>query len=426
MKKLLSLLILVSSFAFGQGKLIVRKYIDIPAAPTLTSPYTFLPSAECCGGGIFNYTLMGGVGAGGDGIFSGNYTSGLSLREFDGDATHIYRFVNAAGAIMGGTSAPTQPGISMTNHGNYIYLYGLSALEPMVVKGERGVGGFLPAVGGAYYVLQNIVAKSTTAASFQANSTTSGGSYYASWIQTFTRSFNSGQEAIAYLGRTATGGAPFTYIYLANNFGYSPYRDGLQIEVGDAFTMTKNTVIGAGQGAEPQQINNFQIECNHGTVSYNIFDHGGQHFVIFANGVTISRNYMSADTPGYMGKSDDLANYFNSAGLNSRINGDSIIVEYNYIKNTGVSTYAVEIQESKANIIFRNNTFEGYTDIYYDHRGVHTNTITGAIGDHGNVSASITAPVYVTGYNDPNNYLWQGLIVTSSPYYALHFGYRTP
>lgn len=435
MKNLLFLLVLVSAFIgftslstleVDQGpKGIWKKYTDIPASPFSTGT-VITPANNCCSDpNLFNYTLLGGVGAGGDGVFTGNFTSGLSLRQFDGDATHIYRFVNAAGAIMGG-AGDTHPGIGMTDHGDYVYLYGLSALQPMVVKGERGVGGFGATVAGAHYLLQNIVAKSTTASGFQANGNTSGGSYYSSWIETFCRSFSSGQEAIAYLGKTSAGGAIFNAITITNCFGYSPYRDGWQIELADLFTVSHVTVIGAGRGAESGQTNNIQIIASHGTVTYGIYDNAGTLCTIFANGVRISDNFMSASLPGYIGKSDDLTLNYNLSGLNSHINGDSLIIENNKFKNKGGFTYAFEIAESLANIVFRNNTFEGYSTIILDSRGTHTNTITGTIGTNGNVSASIADPVYVTGYNDPDNYLFQGLVSTSSWPYALHYGYRTP
>src|SRR5882762_5629748 len=176
MKKLLFLLLLGAAFAFGQKKGPIGKYVDIPAAPTPKHPTAIIPSDECCGGGIYDVSLADGSGRGGDVRTSGNFTNGFSLRQFDGDATHIYRFVNTPGDIFGSPSG-AQHGVSTTDHGNYLYFYGLDAASPGVTKGH--IGFQLPAVsGGAHFVVQNYVAKSTAASGLAANFDTGSGSYY--------------------------------------------------------------------------------------------------------------------------------------------------------------------------------------------------------------------------------------------------------
>lgn len=404
-----------------------RAYTDFPIPPTFGSPVTIIPSQEFSQG-LFNYTLISPTeGGGGDFILNGNFLHGFSLRQADGDSSHLYRCKATLGTILGGASG-TEPGYSQTTYGNYHQLFGDSGnLNPIVVKGERGVGGLAPRTAGANYILQDIVGKSNTAATFQANGNVATTEYYASILQQFCRSFNSGQEALRYFGKTSAGGAQISKIRANNNFGYNPFRDGGQIEGCDDYIVEKETVIGAGQGQESGQTNNFQIEYSKGIHRKNVYDNGRTMFTIFANGVTIQDNFISSILPGYIGKSDDLALYYNQSGLNVRIDGSDIIIERNYFKNKGVATYAFEIAESKANVIIRNNFFQGYgASCYLDSRGTHTNTITGDIGNNGNVATTILDPTYGPSYNDPDNYALQGLLSATDFYHALGFGYRTP
>ena len=177
MKKLLFLVLFVAVVACGQNKIITGKYVDIPSAPTLKHPTILIPSTECCGGGIYNFNIVGSSpGSGGDVKTAGSFTNGFSLRQFDGDATHIYRFVNTPGDVFGAPSG-AQHGVSVTDHGNYLYFYGLNAASPGVTKGHNGFQ--LPsAPGGSHFVVQNYVAKSTAASGLTANYDAGPDSYY--------------------------------------------------------------------------------------------------------------------------------------------------------------------------------------------------------------------------------------------------------
>lgn len=421
MKNLLFLLLFVAVFAFGQKKSTIKKRVDIPSAPTLKSPIPIIPSNDCCGGGIY----VGGSGRGGDFKTSGNFTNGFSLREFDGDATHIYRFVNTAGDIFGSPSG-AQHGVSITDRGNYLYFYGLDAASPGVTKGHNGFQ-LPPVTGGAHFVVQNYVAKSTAASGLAANFDGSA-SYYDNLSISFYRSFNAGQEGICYLGATHAG---FAYINVANvyhNFSYNSSREGTQFEHINLLTSHHNTCIRAGQGGSSEQNNSLQAhDLGPGsTISYSIYDGAPVPFNIFTHGTTISHTYFGFNkASGYIGRTDNC--YFSSS---TRLRGDSLIFDGDYFNYTGPGTldYLTIVDERVAHIVFRNCTFSpNIKAIYVDRRAAgYTNTITGNLGDHGNRSAKIAAPVYVSGYNNPDDYLNQGLINASSPYYSLHFGYRTP
>lgn len=424
MKKLLLIFSILLSFVcnaqyIGRGGV----YFEIPDAPTFTSPTHITPHGiyQCCGGGIYTPPFS----TGGDYIADSTFTQGMSLKQWQGDATHIYRIKNGPYALFGSLGG-LQPGIGQTNFGNYNYFYGASWADPMVVRGERGWGGYGASATGTNYVVQNVVAKSTTASGFQINGNGvlfGVGNFYNSFTQTFCRSFDSGQEAILYAGKTSPGGAYFNTVTVTNCFGFNASRETLQISGANNFQVTHVTGVRNGQGGITGQTNNFQLDDSNGLLRYFIMDGAPVGFNIFCHGISIKDGYISWTTaPGFIGWSTNPALYF--AG-SPRLNNDSIIFDGVLFKNKGaLYTYAVEIAERVANIIFRNCTFEGVTTIYLDTRGPHTNTITGNIGDHGNVLASIIEPVYYS--LDPNNYQYQGLIPPYSPYYKLHYGYRTP
>jgi hypothetical protein len=423
MKNLPFLLFFVVGFASGQNKGI-GKYVEIPSAPTLNNPTTLTPSQECCGGGIFDFAIIGKRG--GDVKTSGNFISGFSLRQFDGDATHVFRFVNTAGDIFGAPSG-AQHGVSTTDHGNYLYFYGLSADCPGITKGQNGFQ--LPAApGGSHFVVQNYVGKSTGASGLTANFDGGAGNYYDNLNISFYRTFGAGQEGICYLGASHPG---FAYIHAAqvyHNFSYKSAREGTQFEHTDLLTAHHNTCIQAGQGGVSEQTNSLQAhDLGPGsTIRYSIYDGSPVPFNIFTHGTTISHSYFGfTKAGGYIGRTDNC--YFSSS---PRLRGDSLIFDSDYFNYTGPGTlaYLTIIDERMAPIIFRNCTFSpNIKAIYIDRRAAgYRNTITGNIGDHGNRSAKIAAPVYSAGYDNPDDYLHQGLLNVTSPYYALHFGYRTP
>lgn len=405
---------------------------SFPVAPVFSSPVTITPSSTQVGGagtGIFNFNLISATeGGGGDTILDGNFVHGFSIRRADGDLTHKYRFKPAVGTILGGSSG-TEPGISQTDYGNYQEWYGDTLNNnPMIIKGERGIY-IAPRPSGAIVVFRDILGNSNTAATFQCNGDKGTNAYYASITEDFCRSYLSGQEGTAYFGKTSSGGAQIQLIRKRHNCAYSPFRDGWQIEGCDDFIVENETIINAGRRNNidgTDQKNGWQVEYSKGIIRYCVYDNSVNLFTLFANGVTIQNNYMSSSFPAYIGKSDDLSLYYNQSGLNSRIDGSDIIIENNYFKNKGAFTYAMEIAESKANVIIRNNIFQDYTTAILDSRGTHTNTITGGIGNNGNVALTVIEPTYVGGYSDPNAYNSFGRLHEASVYWPLKFGYRNP
>lgn len=409
-----------------------RKGVDIPSAPSLTSPVTIIPTQDCCGGATYNYTLIGGVGSGGDVIPSGNFTrspnGGFGARQWDGDATHIYRVVPAAGTILG-TASGSGHGFTTIDHGNYIYLYGLSPAEPGVSKGQFGVWFPATAAGGHFYV-QNWVGKSTTAGSFQANAGNGGGAYYDTVRYKFCRSFTSSQEGL-YLGFTSPNYAKFNYIYVKHFFSYNSNRECLQIKGANSADISNVTSVGAGQSHTGAQDRNFQWDDSNGRLSYSVFYNGYEGAQIFSHDsrfdhLFISWSHTLSTSNILLGRTDTGAAFDYPS---SRLNGDSLIFENLCIKKEGAAYAfgAFDVQNRDAPIIFRNNTLDGISYMYDDNRAVgYTNTITGTVGTQGNVTGTCPTPTFVTNYSDPDNYAVQGLLNSSDTYKLLHYGYRSP
>lgn len=428
--RILTLLLFLSTVTFGQNKGLWKKYIDIPAAPAQSSPLTIVPGDFCAGAGVFCPP------ASHEAKTSGNFTSGFSLRQWDGTVGSPYTLVNTAGDIYGGAGG-AQEGVSITNSSNYYYLYGLSAAAPMIVKGNNGiqVKDGTSASGGTHVIIRNVVGKQPKAAGITANFPVSSGSYYAVEDYQFFRYFGTGvdatsQEGICYIGRTDPSGdyAPHGTVILKHNFSYNSAREGVQLEHITLVTATHNTCVLSGQGGVGSQTNSLQAhDLGPGSViADNIFDGSPDAANVFTHGTTFRNNYFGFSVNGvFMGRTDN--SYFSTS---PRLTGDSVIYDGNDFNYTGAGTlaYVINVTERVAPVMIRNNTFStNITAAYVDNRVAgYTNTITGTIGTKGNVSAAITAPIYLTGYNDQDNYAVQGLINTISPHYAKHRGYRDP
>ena len=395
----------------------VKKYSDIPLPP-FTAGTAIAPSNFCCTSpGLFDFA---------SGRPPGNYkpngafVNGLSIRQASG----AYRFVTTAGTVYGTQGVGQNHGISTNGAGAYdLSFYGL-ATAATIVTGENGFQ--MPsASGGSTILVQDAVAKNPNASGFTANFGISGTNYYKTVTVKNLRCFNTGQECI-YEGNTGASYNGTNYInvsVVSNCFGYNLQREFIQIEHANFVTVEYNTSILAGQTTTSGQSNNFQYHDNGpgSQVRYNVFSGAKDGFSIASHGLRLHHNYISWTAfPGQILRTDNQ--YF--AAFANRLTGDSIIVENNCFKKLGGSdSYAVKVEERTAPIIFRNNTIDGSTTMYLDNRAIgYTNTITGQVGNHGNVIGTCGPPEMAGSYSDPDNYPVQGLQTSTSPWYD--WGYR--
>lgn len=419
MKKLFALVLTICSFVTNGQTLLVSKYSQIANNPTLGTTSTIVPGdATCCGNGIFQPPANHDVRPNGN--FNGS-PGGFAARQWD--STAVWRIVPTAGTVLG-TASGTGHGFSQNGYGNNQRLYGQDASNPGFSQGQFGVF-FTASYTGGNFKVYNWVASSTTAGSFQFNSDAGGPhAFYDSVFVEKCKSLNSGQEGF-YGGATHTGYAYIKYSFTRDFFAYFPTREPWQIAHANNARLRNLTSIGAGQGHVGSQDRNFQFDDSNGRVDHNIFYNGYEAGQAFSHGWRMDHNFLSwsnnASTANFLiGRTD--TQYF--AG-SIRLNGDSVIVEYNCIKKEGTGAiYAFDVQLRDAPIIFRNNTLDNITTMYQDNRvSSPSNTITGAVGDHGNVTGTCPTPTFYSNYNDVNAPIWQGKSLPNDTWHNLYYGY---
>lgn len=412
--------------------LLTKKYSDIQASPFSTGTAIVPGDATCCGPGIINFASGRPPG---DYKLNGAFTAGFSIRQADG----AYRFVNTAGDVYGTEGAGQAHGVSTTNAAAYnLSLYGLDATHPMVVTGENGFQ--MPsASGGSTILVQNAVARNPHASGFTANFAVSGTNFYGSVTLVNFRSFNAGEEGVCYIGNTTGTTTTPNYINTAtvtNCFSYRSSREGTQYEHINLLTSSYNTCVLPGSnwngngGAGQQNCVQAHDLGPGSTITYSVYSGGVDLWNIFTHGTSISHNFFSFSAKtgtapqtynGFIGRTDNQIWY----AASPRMTGDSLIFDGDYFKYTGAGTldYLTIVEERIAHIIFRNCTFSSnITHIMKDNRaGGSSNTLTGDIGDHGNVSATVVEPTFGGSYNDPDNYTVHGLQPSTSSRYDWGF-----
>lgn len=412
MKRVLLLFLSLLFFTASQGqalKAFARNYTPLPSRPTFSSPAT-ITDANKYATGLFWYNSWGGsVGVGKDVILQGPYVDGFDVNFSAGTPSQHIRFSNFdSTVVLGNSTVLTQHGAQGIGISNYLDFYGKSPSEPLIVESFTNNGfQFLPqpiAAGGGVFIVQNAVAKYPGSSGFTANGSAGNASgtdtAYVYLEESFFRSFKAGQEGICYIGTTHAPFAVTLYAYIHDNFSYNSSREGTQFEHINLLKAIHNTCYlpasnwnGSGGGGQDNCVQAHDLGPG-SSITYSVYDQGPRPWNIFTHGTRFAHNYISYTTSyGYIG--DCSTTYF--AG-SPRLTGDSIIFEYDYIVKTGATApFLTQIAEPTAPIIFRNCTFVNITAIYQDIRGAHTNTITGNIGDHGNVSvsaSSVPAPTY--------------------------------
>lgn len=392
---------------------------------------TIVPLDECCGGGIYDYTLINGGRTAGDVKTAGNFST-FQVRRWLGEYSNIYRVVNTAGDIYGSATS-TAPGIQgvddgNTDHkGNYIYFYGLDKDNPMLVRSGAGLNGIQLGTkkSGAVFVFQNIVVDSPGSSGMSLNYGLGGGSYYKSIEASHIRVFNAAQEGF-YFGQTTTGFDKFENLTIHDCLSYNSIREGFQTEHVDNLLCYNNTVILSGQGGVSQQNGLFQIHDVNGLLCNNIYDGAPAVGTAFTHGTTVRNCYFryTDNTEQYfIGKA--ATTYF---GGSSRLNGRPLLFDSCtfHLDNVGTIAFFANVAETDCDIEFRRCTFSpNILALYNDTRSTtKNNRLIGAINANGNTSAAITAPVYGPNYSLYSASTAHGLCI-SPAYQNLAMGYRT-
>ena len=409
------------------NKGLFRTWTDIPAAPTLSTPITIIPSDEHVPSSSFLNTLHGMTShVGKDIILDGNFADSFYLNDFaPTSAPPYYNFVHAIGTILG--AGGTRHGVSGVTDADHQRFYGLSALNPPIVRSGTQNGFQLSSrAGGAHYILQNIVIDTPGASGTTFNFGGGGSNFYEDVQLSFIRVFNAGQEGICYIGNTSSG---FHYINTAtvhDCFTYNSQREGTQWEHINLLLAYKNTVINSGQSGAGGQDGLIQLhDLGPGSlVRDSIYDGAPNMGTAFTHGTTVRNCYFRWTTANPLFIGDATTSYFSGS---SRLSGqpqlyDSCIF---HCDNVGTLAQMANVAEVGCNIEFRNCIFSNnITALYLDTRaGSPTNSLIGTISTNGNTSAAITAPTYGAGYNVYSNYLNHGLC-NSSTYRGLHMGFR--
>jgi len=412
------------------NKGLFKTYTDIPAAPSLSTPVTIIPSDEHVPSSSFLNTLHGmSSHVGKDIILDGNFIDSIYLNDYTPtSAPPYYNFVNAIGAIYGSNAGGyNRHGVSGVTDADHQRFYGLNALNPAIVRSTLQNGFQLSSrAGGAHYILQNIVIDTPGASGTTFNFGGGGSNFYEDILLNGVRVFNAGQEGICYIGNTSSG---FHYINTAtvhDCFTYNSQREGTQWEHINLLLAYKNTVINSGQSGAGGQDGLIQLhDLGPGSlVRDSIYDGAPNMGTAFTHGTTVRNCYFRWTTAAPLFIGDATTSYF--AG-SSRLSGQPQLYDgcIFHCDNVGTLAQMANVAEVGCNIEFRNCIFSNnITALYLDTRaGSPSNSLIGTISTNGNSKAAITAPTYGAGYNVYSNYLTHGLC-NSTTYRNLHMGFR--
>jgi hypothetical protein len=416
---------------FGDSGTPSLVYVDIPDAPSFSSPATVTDSV---GNSLESGEITGNAA---DILLAQNAVAGAFNNRLRPNGISNRRFKSASGRIMiGGNNVTTgQQSIAPLNGSDNLKYYHIG------IKGNdnpavTGISGFnhLASAGGTTVELHDAVIRNTSFACIQINQSTDGVKY-ASIVIRHVRGFGflptDPEGEWFYIGSTnkAANRSKIEILDISHCFGYNKYRDGLQITWAKDMRVTNVTVVDCGIGGLNGQNNLFQIHNSNGYINNSIFfcsaGKTAKPGEIFAQGVTFENGYIgwAVNEPIYIG--DLESSDFGPNGSNEYATRDPIIFDGYVFAPSVTVDYLLEIRERNANIIFRNCIFSSNgTSVYNDQRGVTPgNTITIEPSCITVAPSAIPDPTFTNFDADQDT--THGL-VTSSYHYNRGLGYRTP
>lgn len=405
-----------------------KQYIDIPAAPTLSSPVTIIPSDNYATG-FYNMPAL--LGSTKNAILSGNFLNAFNMRDAVGTSGTPIILVNAAGTIIG--AAGVTHAIQTNNlPADHVRLYGLDKNNPMLLRtGNNGIQlGHNPT--GSHFIIQNIVIDTPGTSGTTFNFGISGTAFYESIDISHLRVFNAGQEGICYIGNTGASYNGVNIIHTAtvhDCFSYNSKREGTQFGHINNLYSYNNTVNISGQETPPPgaQDGLFQvIDCN-GLIENTVYDLAPYIGVYCNHGMTVRNCYFryTANTAFGILRSDTQS----WAGTSTRLTNQPNLFDNCIFHVDSGSTLAkfCAVYEKNCNIEFRNCIFSSnITALYDDLRGGSSYSLIGTINTNGNSSFTYTPPTYVSNYSTYSDYTHHGLLVPGNTFYMRRMGNRTP
>lgn len=407
-----------------------KVYVDIPAAPSFTSPATVTDAA---GSSIESGDISGAA----DVLVAGNAIPNLYNNRFrpNGISNKRFKSVSTDRVFVGGDNVLTgqQAVASLNNSDNLSYYHlGIIGNSSLSVTGTSGLF-HQASVAGTTVLLEDVIIKNVEFAGVLINEGTTG-EKYASITLNFVRVFGHWTEGeIFYIGNThkLADFSTIDNVVIHHGYGTDKGRDGLQITHAadgvnrECARVDHVTIYDVGKKNEATQRLLTQIHNSNGYVKKSIFHKAPEPANIFTHDFLFEDCYFEWDGnyPLYIGRLKS-ATAFGSGALAG--NGQPIIFR-RCIFNPSVNVDRLaRILETDCNIIFEDCYFSNriaggvLANLISDERGAspsNTISITGQT-----IGAPLASPEYIN--HDPLDP--DAGKITSDYYYDLGFGYLTP
>jgi hypothetical protein len=399
-----------------------KTYVDVPAAPSFTSPATI---TDAVGSSLESGEISGAS----DILIDDNAIAGLFNNRLRPNAISSKRFKSAGSTriFVGGDNVTTGMQVIAPLNGSDILSYYHIGIQGNSSTAQTGISGLnhLASVSGTTVLAEDVVIKDVEFAGCLINESTSGEKYISITLN-FIRVFGYPDEGEGfYIGSTNKLSNFSTTDALVMNhcLSYNKGREGLQITSGLDAQISHITCRLSGVENIAGQNNMLQVHNYNGYIKKSIF-HGGPHPMnLFTHGFLFEDCYFEwdADNPIYMGRLLDAAAFGASALAG---NGQPVTFRRCIFAPTVNVTNLIRILETDCNIVFEDCIFsDRISNIILDDRaGSPTNTISNT-GGSVVAAASIPSPTYKNF--DPADEDNHGR-VTSDYHYNLGLGAFSP
>lgn len=406
-----------------------KTYVDVPAAPSFTSPATITDA-------VGSSLESGEIGGASDILIDDNAIEGLFNNRLRPNGISSKRFKSAGSTriYVGGDNVTSGMQVIAPLGGanlNNFYHLGIIGNSDDAEDGVSGIN-HLASVSGSTILAEDIVIRNVEFAGALINEGTTGEKYL-SIILNFVRVFGYPVEGEGfYIGSTnkLSNFSTIDYLEMSHCYVYNKLREGLQItHVADGVNaecakIEHFTAYQVGQSSPmPEQQYLVQVHNSNGYIKKSIFHHGNRPANIFTHGFTFEDCYFEWDTddPIYIGRLESETAFGASAIAG---NGQPIVFRRCIFAPSVNVTTLVRILETDCNIQFIDCIFsDRISTLISDERGGSpSNTISNTGGT--TVSAA-SIPTVTYKNHDPLDEDNHGRI-TSDYHYNLGLGAFSP